>query len=103
MIVVAARSVLTFACLMVIGSLLLLLVVPPGSGEFVITVVTLGLGGLLLAIAAFILRAVYVHETSFIDLDEAGGPAEETPDLPQAPARTHDHTRTLPGPTKEEM
>lgn len=93
MIIVAARSVLTFACLMVIGSLLMLVFVRPGTSEFVITVVTLLIGGLLLAIAAVVLRAVYVRETTLIELV----------DLPQNPSPPHDNPRPGPGRTKEEM
>jgi len=72
-IAVAARSVLTFACLMLVGSILMLLVVRPGTAEFVISVVTLLLGGLLLAVSAVVLRASYARETVF--LDPAGEPS----------------------------
>lgn len=93
MIVVAARSILTFACLMVIGSLLMLVFVKPGTGEFVITVVTLLLGGLLLAIAATILRTAYVRETTVIEVE----------DLSEHPATPQNNTRARSGRTKEEM
>ncbi len=102
MIVVAARSVLTFACLMVVGCLLTLAFVRPGTGEFVITVVTLAVGGLLLALSAVVLRATYVRETSMIEIDPE--PANQiSQNLPETPLRPSENPRTRPGRTKEEM
>lgn len=100
MIIIAARAVLTFACLMIIGSLMMLIWVRPGTGEFVITTVTLVLGGLLLAVAVLILRAVYAKDhTIHISDDPAIAEVEKTPGGSPPEQET---LRTRQGRTKEE-
>lgn len=53
---VVSRAVLNLASFLVAGSLLMLLLVKPGSAEQIITVFTLGAGALLGAIAIFFVR-----------------------------------------------
>lgn len=116
MIVVAARTVLTFACLMVIGSLLMLIFVRPGTGEFVITVVTLLLGALLVTLSGVVLRTAYVRETTMLmtdimtdietEIETDAEPALGDPDvldLPETPLRPSENPRTPQVRTKEEL
>lgn len=112
MIVVAARTVLTFACLMVIGSLLMLIFVRPGTGEFVITVVTLLLGALLVTLSGVVLRTAYVRETTMLmtdietEIETDTEPALGDPDvldLPETPLRPSENPRTPQVRTKEEL
>ncbi|MEV0646601.1 hypothetical protein AB0I28_15185 [Phytomonospora sp. NPDC050363] len=51
-----ARAVLNLAGFLVAGSLLMLLLVESGTAEFVITVITLGLGIALGAVAIVLIR-----------------------------------------------
>jgi hypothetical protein len=51
-----ARAILGLAMFLVVGALLMLLLVAPGTGEFVITVTSLALGVLLAALAVPLIR-----------------------------------------------
>ncbi|GLZ76696.1 hypothetical protein Afil01_15030 [Actinorhabdospora filicis] len=53
---VVSRAVLNLAAFLVAGSLLMLLLVKPGTAEQIITVFSLGLGLTLGAIAIFLVR-----------------------------------------------
>jgi hypothetical protein len=52
----AIRAVLGLACFIVAGSALMLLVVEPGTGEFVVTVFSLAIGLALGAVAIPLIR-----------------------------------------------
>lgn len=57
-----SRAVLGLGAFIVVGSLLMLLIVKPGTGEFVITLTSLALGLLLGVIAVAIYRFTSRHE-----------------------------------------
>ena len=52
----AARLTLSLGSFVLVGSVLMLFVVEPGTGEYVISVVTVGLGLLLMILAILMAR-----------------------------------------------